>query len=880
MTSASREFKAVTTFREWISRLVGTLRPRRADADLEEELRAHLELATESQQKHHASLAEARRAALVRLGGPAQALDALRDQRGLPRLLDTLQDLRHASRSLRKAPGFALMAVITLGSGLGATATVFTAVDALIVRPLAVEKPRELYVVRRAGEPRARFPIEFHRALHESGTVFADSVASSTFPVTLFADDMGSRARAAIVTSNYFEVLGVRPILGRFFSADEGRDVVVISHRLWRERFGGRPSTVGEVVRVGGSTFVIAGIAPPGFGGLQLDIALDLWVPLSALPKAVPIPSLRPRVDIVGRLTDGLSPAMAVSQVNDAHRRWRESSAPASPQASAPSLALIPASHGLESGVREEFRKSLGLLAGICACLWVITIVNVSGLLTARLSERSREIALRQALGATSSRLFVQLLTEVIVLVAGGVILGLTITVALSSVIPTAVPSWAGIDLHVSPLVFAATALTALLAALAVTFVQAVSIDRRSLTSQLAPSLLQFGSGRRFRLSTCLVGAQLALTLPLMVVAGLLAQSLYRLGHVDTGFERSNLLQISVEPALVGYSGERARSYYGALTERLRAVPGVADASVSSGGALSGYDGIARLRIGNNSRDVTTNAVDDRYFSTMGIRLAAGRSFSRAEARGNAPVIVVNDALARRLFDPIEGAIGHVVTVDLGRTGEQRTVIGVVENTADASLRDRSTPTAYLPVADSSLLVVHVRLLDGAVGIPADVRRAATSVDANVPILRIDTIEGLRHNALQRERLLGTTSLTIGWVALALSAIGLFGRVTREVVVRTREIVIRSALGATRCQIANLFVRDTARILLLSSVPGIGAAIAAARFMRGQMFGVSGTDLTVYVAAAAVLGVVATVATLLPLRRASKAGESTHLLRV
>ena len=427
---------------------------------------------------------------------------------------------------------------------------------------------------------------------------------------------------------------------------------------------------------------------------------------------------------------------------------------------------------------------------------------------------------------------------------------------------------------------FLATAIAAALAAFAVTIVQAVSIDRRSLTSHLAPRLVQFGDGRRLRLSTCLVGAQLALTLPLIVVAGLLAQSLYHLGQVDTGFERSNLLQISVEPALVGYSGDRARAYYAALTERLRGVPGVADASLSSGGALSGYDGIARLRTDDGWHDVTTNAVDERYFSTMGIRLVSGRPFDAAAARGNATVVVVNDALARRLFGLSGDAVGQVVTFHWGSTSEQRSVIGVVENTADASLRDRSTPTAYLPVAGSSLLIVHVRFEGDPVGMTAAVRRSAMSLDPSVPILRIETIEGRRQNALQRERLLAVTSGAIGWVALALSAIGLLGRVNRDVVARSREIAIRSALGATPFQIANLFLKDTASILVLSGVSGIGAAFAAARVMEGQMYGVGGTDLTTYAGAAATLALVATIATILPLRRAWRAGASTHLLRV
>ena len=305
---------------------------------------------------------------------------------------------------------------------------------------------------------------------------------------------------------------------------------------------------------------------------------------------------------------------------------------------------------------------------------------------------------------------------------SGGLLLGFLVAAALSSAIPRWVPSWAGIDIHVSPRVFVATAITAALAALVVTWVQSVSIDRRSLMSRLAPGLVQFGGGRRFRLSACLVGAQLALTLPLIMLAGLLAQSLYHLGHVDTGFARSNLLQIGVEPALVGYSGERASAYYAALTERLRAVPGVADASVSSGGALSGYDGVARLKKDEGWHEVTTNAVDERYFSTMGIRVVSGRPFDAAETRGNATVVIVNEALARRVYGPSDRAIGQVVTFERGPTTEQRTVIGVVENTADSSLRDRSTPRAYLPVGESSLLVVHVRLEADPVVMTAAVR--------------------------------------------------------------------------------------------------------------------------------------------------------------
>jgi ABC-type antimicrobial peptide transport system permease subunit len=376
------------------------------------------------------------------------------------------------------------------------------------------------------------------------------------------------------------------------------------------------------------------------------------------------------------------------------------------------------------------------------------------------------------------------------------------------------------------------------------------------------------------------VGLQFALTLPLIVVASLLAQSLHYLTRADMGFERNNLLQIGVEPALVGYGIERASAYYSSLTETLRTVPGVTDATVSSGGALSGYGGFARIHHDGGYHDVTMNSVDDRYFSTMGIRVLSGRPFDAIEARRDVPVVVVNEALARRLFKVGERAIGHVVTVVVGETREQRTIVGVVDNTADADVRDRSMPTAYVPVAQSGLLMVHVRSAGDPGKVVETIRRTVASLDPSVPIMRIDTIERRRETTLQRERLLSVASVAIGWVALALSGIGLVGRVSRDVVARTSELIIRSVLGATPLQVVSLFLKDTAMILAPSAAVGSGAAIAAAHAVRGHVYGVSSNDLASYLAAATLLVVVAAVATIWPLRRAWQTGQSTQLLRV
>ena len=864
------------TMREWMRRAWGTVSPARRDEELGEELRLHMELAAEEAQRRGAAATDAVRVARTRAGGVPQAMTALRDQRGLPPLTNLVQDIRHALRTLRKAPGFAATTVLTLALGIAATAIVFCAIDAILLRPLAVAAPEELHVVARHGAPRARFDPAFYRSLRESGAVFSDVLGSFTFPVTLADSGGAARARAAFVTPNYFALLGVPPYRGRVFQDEQDSAIAIISHRLWKERFNGRSTIVGESLRIGGRPFVIGGVTPPGFGGLQLDVALDLWMPIAAWQTAVPLTSFRPAVDLVGRLAPGLSPDAATLRVRAEYERWSASATTDAARRNAGPLFLMPAGHGLASAVREEFRAALYLMLGICACLWVITIVNVSGLLTARLRERSREIGLRLALGVTSTRLFMQLLAEVVVLVAGGLLLGFILTAGLIRVIPRWIPSWAGIDIRASGLVIGMAVVTAVFAAVVIALMQAHSIDHRRVLRHLSPDLVTLGTGRRLRLSTFLVSAQIALTLPLIVAASLFAQSLYRLGHVDTGFDRSNLLQISVEPVMVGYSAQRSSAYYAALVERLRAVPGVADASVSSGGALSGFDGIDRARRDGGWQEIKAHAVDDRYFSTMGIRLLSGHAFEPSDVQGKRQVVVLNEALARRLFDG-DSPVGQEVTFGRGRASDRRTVVGVVENTADANMRDRSTPTAYLPVSDGALLITHVRTALAAEHVIPEVRRTAMSVDPTVPILAIDTIESRRDKVLQRDWLLAGISAAVAWLALLISAIGVFGRLSHDIATRTREIGIRSALGASRRQIAGLFLADTGRILFFGGVFGIAAALCVSRVMHGLLYEVSPTGSGTYALAVGVMAAVAAVATMLPLDRALRAGAATNL---
>jgi predicted permease len=787
-------------------------------------------------------------------------------------------DLRHALRALCKRPLFAVTAMLTLACGTAAAALVLGAIDAVLVRPLAVEAPEELYAIRRAGEPRARFSLEFQRALAASPAGLQDAAARFTFPVTVVQGATGAHASAAFVSANYFRLLGVPARLGRIFSDEGDAATVVISDRFWRERFDGRRSAVGQPLRIGNAALTVGGVAPASFQGLQLDVAVDLWVPISTLPTAVPITGFRPSVEIVGRVPASDALPVASSRLAAAFERWAAANPESAARAGRSQLTLVAAGHGLDSDVRERFNALVPLLLGIAACLWVTTVVNVSGMLTVRLLHRAREVGLRLALGATPWRLLSQWLGEVLPLVTGGLVLGSLAAAVLVRSLPAWIPSWAGVDLRVSPFVAIGTALIGALAAITMTAVEAFSVDRGRLLERLAPTAVRPGGRPSLGGSTWLIVAQFALTLPMIVAAGLLGESLIRLHGAGTGFDRSDVLQIRVEPVLVGRSTAQSTAYYSDVLERLRATPGVAGASVSSGGALSGFDGAAQVLHDGDQEQVALSAVDGDYFRTLGIRILAGRALDETDARRSDANVVLNATLARRLFGSEHAAIGGVVTFVNEPTTSARTVVGVVDDTADVDPRHRSAPRAYVPVGSSPLLIIHVRTAIEATSLIPTIRRTLISVDAGVPVLGIETIEHRHRQALQRERVTAMVAALGGWLALGLSAVGLFGNVSHDVSTRAREIGIRSALGASRARVAVLFLGRTAGIVLAALALGTAGALAGMRVLEGLVYGIGVTSVRTYVAAACLMALVAGIATLLPLGRAFRA-PATKLLR-
>jgi predicted permease len=812
-----------------------------------------------------------------------------------------VQDVRLALRLLIKNPGFGATLVGTMALGIACTATVFAFVDAVLLRRLPVRQPEALVAIGAPGRNLdlnpSYFSQPFYRHLKDSSPVFGDLVATTvavSSGVNLDEGGVTDRIRVELVSGNYFQVLGIQPAIGRFFTPREdavpgASPVAVVTYSFWQRRLAGSPDVVGKTVSLNGHPFTIVGVGGRHFFGTRPGSGPDVWAPLMMVGE---LASSRIRPDqpdqnyleLFARLPERTPLTQAESAANLALRRWSDSQQGRRPRGSsaAPVLALIPMPHGL-SLLRGQYSEPLVILMSAVFLLLFIACANVATLLLARFAARGREIALRMSIGATRSRIVRQMVTETLLISIAGGGLGWLASLYLGWTLMRYLPRGA------EPWQFAPGG-TVFLFAMAISLATgvlfglapAVMASKSDLASAVksdssTPGRRTRGFGLRGTLSTI----QVALSLMLIVNAGLFARTLHNLRTTDMGFRQDGLLLASLDPLKSGYSQERLLPFFDLIQHGVREQPGVVDVGLASHGSLSGV-----LPIGTRFRntavhaeghepvageDLTTyfNTVTPGYFSAAGLPVLEGRDFGTQDRAGSVKVAIINQSAARQWFagqNPIGKWIGQGA---VGATDMQ--VVGVVKDGKYLNVRENVLRIVYRPLAQDpdSPMTLHVRAKDAGAVVPY-VRRAVQAVDAHVPLFNVQTIDARIDESLRQERLVSTLASWLGLLGTVLAAIGLYGMISYSVAQRTREIGTRMALGATPGHVLRTFVRKALAVTCAGVALGLPLSLLAARIFAGFLYRLSPADPLTVSLGAGLLLLIAALAAIVPAFRAAR----------
>src|SRR5579864_2743719 len=818
------------------------------------------------------------------------------------------QDLRYALRMLVKNPGFTAVAVLTLALGIGANTAIFSLLNAVMLRELPVQKPDELVLF---GTGRARgdtddfastkvYSYSFYREMRQKNQVFSNVSAALSI---LFGGmhgaigDSGSLEpmNVQLVSGTYFPTLGVRPLLGRAFTEAEdepagGHPVAVISYSWWKRRFAADPSALGKTVRLGSTVYTIVGVAPPEFFGTEVGESPDLWIPLSMEKQVSPgwnglddkwFQSLY----ILARLKPGVSTKQAEANVNLLARDiWHEFAGPVLTKEQQQTLQrahieLTSVARGV-SHLRLEFSLPLQILMVVLGLVLLIACANIANLLLARATSREREIAVRLAIGASRMRLVRQMLTESLLLALVGGALGVLFATwasdALLRMVSTG-PEPLPLNIAPDPRVLAFTFLVSLATAILFGIAPALRGTRVDLTNSL-----KAGRGavslRRNPLAKTLIVSQVALSLVLLIGAGLFLRSLVKLAHVDTGFARDHVLLFGIDPVDVGYKEDaRLVNLYQQLEQRVSAEPGVRASSISfftfnQGDWTSDVTIPGRVPTPTNDMAATHNVVGPSYFATMGIPLLVGRVFGPQDTENSAKVAVINQTMAQWYFPGVSPLGRRFGIGDDPKHSNDIEVIGVVKDAKHVSLQERPFPEAYYPYTQriGYYYDLEVRYSGDPQSIVAEVRRAVGEVDHNLPVTYQNTLAEQVDQSMASESLIARLSAFFGLLAVFLACIGIYGLMSYAVTRRTSEIGVRMALGAGRSKVLWLVMRESLLLVGLGLAIGLPAALAGDRFVSKMLFGLKPTDPVSMAGAAIVLLAFAALAGYLPARKASR----------
>jgi macrolide transport system ATP-binding/permease protein len=870
-------------------RVAALFRRRRLEEELHAEVRAHLEMSAEMNRRAGMSEEEARREALRSFGGVEQTKERYREQRGLPMIETTLQDLRFGLRMLRRSPGFSVLAIVCLTLGIGANAAVFSWVEGILFRPYpaVAHQERLLALGGTARGETGGTPLSWpdFLDLERNCTLFDTFFVSKITGTTLSIGDRAERTIGSIVSANYFDAIGVHPMLGRGFEPgeDSGRNahpVTVISYQLWQGRFKGDPQIIGKTQRLNGVVHTIVGVAPEGFYGTFVGWAMQFWVPASMEEifeaGGYKLEDRGARwIESYARLKPGVTREQGQAEISAVAKRL-ESDYPDTNRGRSAQLWPLWQTPFNNAGT---LLPTLEIMLGVVFFVLLIACANVGNLLLVRSFARRHEMTVRLAIGAGRGRLVRQLLTEGVILSAFGTVGGLLVAHWCRHALVLLFPARAGVAMHlpgeIDWRVLAVSAGVCLIATLLVGLVPAMQSGKIDLASALkADSAGVVGSRGRAWVRSGLVVVQVSLSFLLLVGAGLLLESLEKIRTSSPGFSTHGVMFTAVDLVSAGYDAERARSFQDELIERVKALPGVESATFarmtplgygtysSSPIAVDGY-----VAPPEEEPTVEYNEVGEDYFATMGIPLVSGREFRRADDERAAPVLVLNETMAERYWRG-KNPIGERVQVK----GRWLEVVGVAKDSKYESVREAAKPFFYVPRRQNFSVGagLYIRTPLSPETMAPGLAREVYALDGNLAPYEAITLQEQVDRSTSPQMVAVTLVGVLGGLALLLAAIGLYGVMSYAVSESRRELGLRMALGA---EASNLWRLVMSRGLALTAggvALGAAAALGMTRLLGNYLFRVSPRDPLAFGAAFAVMSIASLAACFLPAWRATR----------
>jgi predicted permease len=894
------------------ARLRAMFRPAPLDRDLDEEFASHLAILTDEHLRRGMTPADAERAARLAIGGLTQLRDAHRDTRGLPVIETFLRDLRYAFRTLRRDAGFTTFAILIVGLGIGASATVFSVLNTLLLRPLPYAHADRLvwmWNLSDDGVTEWSWQVGHFLDLRAQSRSFEDLAGYFAYGT---ADDFtlngsggtggssdssanggggnggsgngggATRVSSIRITQNFFAFLGVQPAIGRTFTAEEslwnGPRAVMLSDALWRSRFASDPAIAGRTITLNETAYTVVGVLPASFDFSTVfapGVRRDIYLPMALVEETNQWGNI---LGVIGRLRPGVT--------LDAARAESRAIAEQLEREHPERNTFRPRMSTLPEHVAGRFRPALIVLACAVGVVMLIVCANLSNLLLARAASRQKEIAIRTALGASRGRLMAQMLTESVVLSCGGAALGLTLAVfgtrALASLPLTSIPM---LDrLQVDGWTLAFTTLAAVVTGLIFGVAPALQLPASMGGEQMQTALKDsargstHGAGRTW-IRGALAVSEIALACVLLVGAGLLIRSLLRVLDVDLGYRPARAASMRVDPSRRLTTQEQRNAYYDQILSGVRAIPGVSSASLADVLPLGGdrswnISGRGQVYARGHYPEGFARVVSDGYLETLGLRLLAGRDFTEHDRKGSDRVIIVNQTLARTLW-PGQDPIGQIMTQDGGRR-----VIGLVGDVRHRGLETAPGAEMYMPLRQSNnygavYLVVRTDLPEA--GLASAVRAVLGPIDSNLPANEWRTLQHLVDKAVSPRRVVVWLLAGFSGFALVLASLGIYAVIAYSVGQRTQEIGIRIALGASAGTLQAGIILQTLKLAALGLLIGVAASWALGRMLSGLLFGVTATDPVTFLAMLGVLTLVAALAGYIPARRASRIDPITAL---